>query len=285
MYDIAIIGGGPAGVSAALNAKILNKSFVWLGSRATSKKVERAELIKNYPGLPDITGAQLSWALSNHAQSMGVYIEECVVTGVYETNGFFTLLAGEKTYEAKTVVLCLGVEAAKPLEGEEEFLGRGISYCATCDGGLYRGKRIAVVCTDKAFEHEIEYLCSLAAHCTVFPMYRNYDIKAANAEIILKAPLKYVGDVKVREVVYKGGSVSADGVFILKSAVSPSTLVHGLKTDGGHICVDRACSANISGIFAAGDCTGRPYQYVKAVGEGNVAVHSAVEYLAASEKK
>ena len=280
MYDIAIIGGGPAGVSAALNAKILNKSFIWFASQATSKKVEKAELIKNYPGLPDISGGELAWVLKHHTESMGIEMCEDVVTGVYETDGKFTLLAGDKDFEAKTVILCLGVEAAKPVEGEEEFLGRGISYCATCDGMLYKNKKIAVVCTDKRFEHEIEYLCSIAHLCTVFPLYKDCGIKAQNAEIILKTPVKYTGDMRVREVHLKDGKIDVDGVFILKSAISPATLVHGLEVEEGHIAVNRACATNIPGIFAAGDCTGRPYQYAKAVGEGNVAVHSAVEYLA-----
>lgn len=280
MYDIAIIGSGPAGVSAAINAKILNKSFIWFSSHATSKKVSRAELIKNYPGLPDISGEQLAWALKNHADSMGIEMCEEVVTGVYETDGKFTLLAGNKDYEAKTVILCLGVEVAKPVEGEEQFLGRGISYCATCDGMLYKGKNIAVVCMDKHFEHEVEFLCEIAHTCAVIPLYKGYKNKAPNAEIILKSPIKYAGDMRVKEVHFKDSKIDVDGVFILKGAISPATLVHGLKVEEGHIAVDRACATNIPGIFAAGDCTGRPYQYAKAVGEGNIAVHSAVEYLA-----
>lgn len=284
MYDIAIIGGGPAGVSAALNAKILNKSFIWLSSEATSKKVGRAELIKNYPALPDVSGEEFAVALQRHTESMGIKLSEEVVTGVYETGGKFTLLAGNKEYDAKAVILCLGVQAAKPVEGEEEFLGRGISYCATCDGMLYKGKNIAVVCTDKKFEHEIEFLCQIAHMCAVIPLYRGYEINAENAQIILKAPVKYTGDMRVRQVHFKDGLLDVDGVFILKSAISPATLVHGLKTEGGHISVNRACETNIPGVFAAGDCTGRPYQYAKAVGEGNVAIHSAVEYLAEAEK-
>lgn len=279
MYDIAIIGSGPAGISAALNAKILNKTFIWFGSRQSSKKVLRAELIKNYPGLPDVTGAQLGWALMHHAENMGVEPCDEVVTGIYDTGGKFSLLVGAKDYEAKTVILCIGVEASKPVRGEEQFLGRGISYCATCDGMLYKGKNIAVVCTDKRFEHEIEYLCGLADTCTVFPLYRDYEIKAQNAKIMLKAPTEYSGDMRVREVHFKDGKIAVDGVFILKGAISPSTLVHGLRVEEGHVVVDRACATNIPGIFAAGDCTGRPYQYVKAAGEGNVAVHSAVEFL------
>ena len=278
-YDIAIIGGGPAGVSAALNAKVLNKSFIWFASQPVSKKVERAELIENYTGLPSVNGAELGWTLNNHTESMGIEKVEEVITGVYETGGKFTLLAGNKDYEAKTVVLCLGVQTQKPVEGEEKFLGRGVSYCATCDGNLYKGKTVAILCTDKRFEHEIDYLCTLAHKAYVFPLYKDYEITAKNAEIILKSPTEFAGDLKVKEVIFKDGKIPVDGVFVLKTAISPSTLVHGLKTEEGHVWVNRKLETSIAGVFAAGDCTGRPYQYMKAAGEGNVAVHSAVEYL------
>lgn len=215
-----------------------------------------------------------------------MYIENTqgIVTGVYETGDKFTLLVGNKDYEAKTVILCLGVQSKKPLDGEELFLGRGVSYCATCDGNLYRGKTIAVLATDKAFEHEIEYLCSLAQKVYVMPMYQNCFISAKNAELVMKAPLKITGGMRAEEVVFKDGKLKVDGVFILRDAVSPSTLVHGLKIVDGHIDVNRRMETNIKGMFAAGDCTGRPYQYVKAAGEGNSAVHFAVEYLSKLKK-
>ena len=284
MYDCAIIGGGPAGVSAALNLKALGKNFIWLSSSAVSKKVAQAELIKNYPGLPDVTGGELGWTFRNHCEGMNIRLTEELVTGVYETGDKFTLLVGNKDYEAKTVILCLGVQSKKPLDGEELFLGRGVSYCATCDGNLYRGKTIAVLATDKAFEHEIEYLCSLAQKVYVMPMYQNCFISAKNAELVMKAPLKITGGMRAEEVVFKDGKLKVDGVFILRDAVSPSTLVHGLKIVDGHIDVNRRMETNIKGMFAAGDCTGRPYQYVKAAGEGNSAVHFAVEYLSKLKK-
>jgi len=284
VYDIAIIGSGPAGVSAVINAKILNKSYIWLSAKSTSDKVSKAELIKNYPGLPSVTGAELNWTFKNHCDAMYIENTQGIVTGVYETGGKFTLLAGNKDYEAKTVILCLGVQSKKPLDGEELFLGRGVSYCATCDGNLYRGKTIAVLATDKAFEHEIEYLCSLAQKVYVMPMYQNCFISAKNAELVMKAPLKITGGMRAEEVVFKDGRLKVDGVFILRDAVSPSTLVHGLKIVDGHIDVNRRMETNIKGMFAAGDCTGRPYQYIKAAGEGNVAVHFAVEYLSKLKK-
>ena len=279
VYDIAIIGGGPAGVSAAINAKILNKNFIWFSSGAASKKVERAELIKNYPALPDITGKDLAKALKSHTDSLGIESVNEIITGVYPADGSFSLLAGSKDYAAKSVILCLGVETQKPVDGEECLLGRGVSYCATCDGFLYKGKTIAVYCTDKRFEGEIEFLCSIAGKVYVAPLYKGYEIKAENAEIILKKPVKLVGDKRLAAVDFGDGQVEVDGLFILKSAFSPATLVHGLEVEDGHIVVNRKMETNIKGWFAAGDCTGRPYQYIKAAGEGNVAAHSAIEYL------
>ena len=277
MVDCAIIGAGPAGVSAAINLKLLNKSFLWFSS--SPKKVERAELIKNYPAFPEITGKELNKAFEKHIQSLGIELSKDVVNGVYETDGYFTLLVQDRQYEAKTVILCLGVETSKPIEGEEEFLGRGVSYCATCDGFLYKGKKIAVLCTDKQFEHEAEFLAGIAEKAYVIPLYKGYEIKSKNAQIILKKPISVSGDMRVRQVNFKDESLDIDGMFILRGSVSPSTLFKGLKIKDGHIEVKRDCSTNIAGVFAAGDCTGRPYQYAKAVGEGNIAAHSVVEYL------
>ena len=277
MFDCIIIGGGPAGISAAINLKLLGKNFKWFGS--FSKKVERAELIKNYVGFPAVTGAELSSAFIEHTKELGLEICEEVVNGVYETGGYFTLLVQDKQYEAKTVILCLGVETSKPIEGEEQFLGRGVSYCATCDGFLYKDKKIAVLITDKRFEHEAEFLSNLSEKAYIIPLYKGYEIKSEKAEIILKKPKSVTGDMRVRRVNFKDESLEIDGMFILRGSVSPATLMHGLSIKDGHIDINRDCSTNISGVFAAGDCTGRPYQYAKAVGEGNIAAHSAVEYI------
>ncbi|MCH5142239.1 MAG: NAD(P)/FAD-dependent oxidoreductase [Clostridiales bacterium] len=283
MYDIAIIGSGPAGISAAMNAKILNQNFIWFASLSVSKKVGQAALVKNYLGLPDVSGEELSKAFLNHAKSLGIKPVDKVVNGVYSGGNCFTLLSGTEDFTAKTVILCLGVDTAK-IEGEERLVGRGISYCATCDGFMYRGKNIAILCTDKRFEHEIEFLCSVANKAYVMPLYKGYEIKSQNAEILLKSPIRFEGEKRLEKIVFKDGSLEIDGLFILRSSVSPSILLHGLEMDEGHIVVDRAMQTNIKGVFAAGDCTGRPYQYMKAAGEGNVALHSAVQYLSEIEQ-
>ena len=277
MYDCIIIGGGPAGISAAINLKLLGKNFIWFSS--SSEKVTRAERVGNYVGLPDVTGRELNAAFDAHIKSLGLERTREVVTGVYETGDFFTALARNESYEGKSVILCLGVQVAKPVEGESEFLGRGVSYCATCDGELYRGKDIAVLCADKSFEGEAKFLVSLARTAYIVPLYRGCEINAPNARLILKKPLSVTGDMRVRRVNFKDESVDVDGMFILRNSVAPSALLKGLNLSGGHIIVDRACATSVKGVFAAGDCTGRPYQYAKAVGEGNVAAHSVVEYL------
>ena len=113
----------------------------------------------------------------------------------------------------------------------------------------------------------------------MIPLYKDCEIKSRKAQIILKKPLSISGDTRVRAVNFKDESIDIDGMFILRGSVSPSTLLRGLAVKDGHIEVKRDCSTSIKGVFAAGDCTGRPYQIAKAVGEGNIAAHSAVEYL------
>ena len=135
-YDIAIIGTGPAGLSAALNAKIRNKSFILFGSNSLSPKVKRAPKINNYLGFPDSSGDKLGEAFKEHIKAMDIEITDERVNNVYAMGDYFTLMVNEKMYEAKTVILATGVEFSKPLEGEEKYLGRGVGYCATCDAPL-----------------------------------------------------------------------------------------------------------------------------------------------------
>ncbi|MDO4363858.1 MAG: NAD(P)/FAD-dependent oxidoreductase, partial [Clostridia bacterium] len=118
MFDIAIVGSGPAGISAAINCKIRNKSFILFGQKQLSHKVEISENINNYPGLPNITGAELNKKMHEHLDSLGIEITEEQITGIYKMKDKFTLLANQKMFEAKTVILCLGAETIKPLPNE-----------------------------------------------------------------------------------------------------------------------------------------------------------------------
>ena len=280
MYDCIIIGTGPAGLSAALNLKTYKKSFVWFGSKNLSDKVQKAEKITNYPGFPELTGQELFSHFTDHIQSAGLDITEKTVTNVMSVGTYYMVLADNEVYEAKTLILAMGVMTAKLLKGEDELLGRGVSYCATCDGMFYKDKEIAVLCNDPKYEHEVEYLADLAAKVTYFPMFSDSQIKKENVTISKDFPLEIKGSDRVTGLVLKSGKVlELDGIFCLRNAIAPSKLVSGLEIENGHIKVDRTQKTNLPGCFAAGDCTGRPYQYTKAVGEGNVAAHSCISYL------
>ncbi len=284
--DVAIIGSGPAGISAVLNAKIRNLSYIFFGKNRLSEKVERAEQILNYPGLGIVSGNDMAEAMRRHLNQMEICITEELVTGVYAMGDYFALTSGDKVYEAKTVILACGVETSKALKGEQEFLGRGVSYCATCDGNLYKGKQIAVLAYSKGFEDEVEYLADLADNVYFYPYYRNDSVKKENVQKLASPVGEIAGELHAQQVVLRdGSSTKVDGVFVLKESVSPAVLVPGIEMENGHIRVDAGMNTNLPGCFAAGDCTGRPYQYAKAVGEGNIALHSVLEYLNQQKKK
>ncbi len=283
MFDTAIIGTGPAGISAALTLRSLKKNFILFGSQKLSQKIRVAEQIRNYPGLPSVSGMQMQEAFLNQLKQMEIPITDKTVTGIYNMGTHYGILCDQEMFEAKTIIMATGVEAVKPIPGELEFVGRGVSYCATCDGFLYKDKTIGVLCTTKDLEHEIEYLAELAAKVYLIPLYKDAAVKAENVEIIQKKPAAIEGGMKVEKMVFEDRETAVDGIFMLKQAVAPSVLLYGLETADGHITVDRTCKTNLPGCFAAGDCTGRPYQYVKAAGEGNVAAHSAVEFLAQNQ--
>ena len=202
------------------------------------------------------------------------------VTGVYALKEKFSVLTQTgNTYESRTVILACGVESVKQIEGEDIYTGRGVSYCSTCDGFLYKGKTIGVLCTTKRLEHEIGYLADIAEKVYLIPMYKNVETQKANVEIIRKMPQKIEGGKRVERLVFSDKTLAVDGVFMLRESVSPAVLVGGLQMQGAHVEITRDGSTNLPGLFAAGDCTGRPYQYAKAAGEGNVAAHSVSAYL------
>jgi len=287
MTDCIIIGSGVAGISCALTLQSNRKNFLLFGTKSLSEKIEKAEKIHNYPGLSDVSGKEFVAALQAQLQDAEIDVKEEKVAGVYALNEKFVVLTQDgKQYESRTVVLACGVESIKQIDGEETFVGRGVSYCATCDGFLYKGKTIAVVCTTKRLEHEIGYLADFAEKVYLIPMYKNVEIARDNVTIIRKMPTKIDGEKRVDKLIFAAPPVEnvpaqlpIDGVFMLRESVSPAILVGGLQTENGHVTVGRDMGTNLKGCFAAGDCTGRPYQYAKAVGEGNIAAHAVSEFL------
>lgn len=279
--DIAIIGSGPAGISAALNAKIRNKSYYLFGSMALSDKVQRSECISNYPAIPDIGGAEFNSLLSKQLEQSGINITEKRITGIYNMGKYFALLSDMEEFDAKTVILATGVETVRPIPGERELLGRGVSYCATCDGNLYKGKTIAVVCDNAEMEEEVSYLSELAENVYYLPLFKGSTVESENMIKLSSTIVEIKGEGRVSSVLLKNGEeIKIDGIFFLKQSISPTVLLRELEAEEGHVKVNRKLETNIKGCFAAGDCTGTPYQIAKAVGEGNVAVHSAIKYLA-----
>lgn len=280
MYDVAIIGTGPAGLAAALTLKLHNKEIVWFGSKEQSEKIEKSEKIANYPGVPMTSGKDLNEAFIKQADEMGIEITEKTVTLISRMNDRYMVLANNEVHEAKAVLFATGVVQAKGIEGEEDFVGRGVSYCATCDGFFYKEKTIAVYSSAPKLEEDIRYLEDIAGKVYVFRTYKTEKEDKENTVVLPKPIRKIQGAMKVGSITLADDTeIEVDGVFCLRNAIAPTTLLNGLEMDGAHIVVNRKQETNFAGCFAAGDCTGRPYQIAKAVGEGNVAAHSILEYL------
>ena len=291
--DIAIIGSGPAGLEAALTAKNRNKSIMVFGSKDLSPKMVSIEHpITNYLGLSNVTGRQMAEAFTKQMEEAGIEISEQRITAVYAMGDFFGLQTSDnQMLEASAVILCTGVTAGNPYPGETQFLGRGVSYCATCDAFLYKGKSAVVVGYTRQAEAEAEFLAETAEKVYYVPMYKGKDKDivpelAHGIEVVMD---KATGIEKneaeagssAMKLLLENGEIQAHGIFVLRESTAVDVLVPGLAVDeaGKHVMVDRSMATNIPGCFAPGDLTGRPYQYIKAAGEGNVAALSAVAYL------
>ena len=283
-YDTAIVGTGPAGLSAALTAKARNKDLILFGSAASSSKVRKAHRIANYLGLPNVSGEEMQRVFLAQIAQAGITITEEKVTLIYPMGNYFAIQAGTNLYEATTVILSAGMAPGRMLPGEEEFLGRGVSYCATCDAALYKGKTAVIIGYSQEAESEAEFLSEFADRVTYIHMYPKEPSFHAPIQTMRVKPLEITGQMKADTLHTDSGDLSADGFFILRESVAPGQLVPGLAMDEMHVAVDRHMATNIPGCFAAGDITGTPYQYIKAAGEGNVAMLSAVSYIDALKK-
>lgn len=280
-YDIAIIGTGPAGLEAAITARARNKNVLLLGSKNLSTKIEKAHTIQNYLGLSEVSGEKMQQAFLDHIVKMGIEITEDKATVVYSMGEYFAIQGQGIMYEAKTVILACGTSVVKPIAGELEHLGRGVSYCATCDAALYRDRTAIVLSYSKKEEKEAIFLSELAKKVYYVAMYPTDLLDTEKLEVVKAQRIKeIVKNTDDMELVMEQGSLHADGIFILREHVAPSQLVPGLRIENHQVAVDRHMKTNIDGLFACGDITGAPYQYIKAAGEGNVAALSAVDYLA-----
>ena len=284
-YDIAIIGSGPAGLSAALNAKIRKKNFIIFGSKELTSKLTKAHEINNYLGFYRKSGKELQEEFNNHLKEMDINITEEKINNIYAMGDYFGLMVNEKMYESTTVILATGVQYGKLFDGEEKLLGKGVGYCATCDAPLYKDKVVTIIAYNKNEEEEANFIGTIASKVYYIPMYEEKVQVDPCIEIVNDIPVEILGDNKVSKLKLKKSEIDTDGIFILRDSISPGQLVPGLKIVDNHIEVDRLMKTNINGCFAAGDVTGKPYQYIKAAGEGNIAALSAVSYIESITKK
>ena len=278
-YDIAIIGTGPAGLEAAITGTIRNKKILLVGSKDLSMKLTKAHEIQNYLGFPAVKGEDLAKAFQKHLDQLGIGITEERISAVYAMGDYYAMQAGEQMLEATTVILATGVVQGKPLPGEEENLGHGVSYCATCDAALVRGKRVAVVGYSAREEAEAAFLSEICPEVLYFPMYRDVNQLPEKVTVIPETVNEVRKQAGKMTIYTSENSYTAEAVFVLREAVAPGQLVPGLETEGAHVRVNRRMETNLPGCYACGDLTGTPYQYIKAAGEGNIAALSAVGYL------
>ncbi len=280
MYDIAVLGGGPAGLSAALTARARGKSVAVISNNPAQSPLWRADKVDNYPGVPNVSGKDLVELMTDQAEKAGAEMIRARVTGMMDTGDGFMLNAGTEVFEAKAIILATGVVAAAKLPGEPEYLGRGVSYCATCDGMFYRNKKAAVVGRSADAPEEANALKEMGVD--VFYTGISKQRPKGLLESIPYLPAKKIqiaGDAAVTAIMLDGESHEASGVFILRETMAPTAIFPELEMENGYIKTDRGMRTSAGGVFAAGDCTGRPLQIAKAVGEGLVAALSAVEYL------
>jgi thioredoxin reductase (NADPH) len=210
---------------------------------------------------------------------MNIQITYERVDSIYDMENYYALMVNDKTYEATSLILATGVHFEKPFKGESEFLWRGVGYCATCDAPLYKNKVVTIIGYNEEAIEEANYVSELASKVYFVPMFNGEYHLNDDISIVNGRPLEIIGDSRVRKVVLKNIELETDGVFILRDNISPDRLVPGLMVEEGKIKVNREMETNLKGCFAAGDVTGKPYQYLKSMGEGQIAALNAVSYL------
>lgn len=282
MHDLIIIGTGPAGLSAALTAQNRGLDFEIFGPADLSPKIAKAPKVHNFLGLSDISGKDLSAALRRQAEDAGIKIRTERIGAVYSMGDSLSVQVGQDFEYARAVILASGLAAVKTIPGEDELTGQGVSTCATCDGMLYKGRPVIAISDSRAEESEVAFLASVCSSVEYIPLYReepDMTVLLKSIKIVKETPIEIAKSGNKITVTTDKGVHEGDCAFVLRESVAPSKLVPGLETSGGSVTVDRQMATNIPGLFAAGDITGAPYQYMKSAGEGTVAAISAAKYV------
>ena len=294
MYDIVIIGGGPAGLTAAIYGVRANKKVLVLESTSCGGQIINTSHIDNYPVAPHITGLEFGQTLEKQAEDLGATIDYDYVLHVDPIEGGFEITTDDEKITTKTVIIATGTTPRKlKVEFEDKFMGRGISYCATCDGNFYKEKVVAVVGGGNSAAHEAIYLSDLASK--VYLIHRRNELRAdeslvqklqekENIELVLEANVAQIhGDDKLQKVTLDNGrELEVDGLFVsIGREPNAATLVDGLALDeSGYVISDEKCATNIPGIFVAGDVRTKDLrQLVTATSDGAIAATAAINYM------
>ena len=294
MYDIIIIGAGPAGLTAAIYAGRQGSKTLILEKAIAGGKGLEVPLMENYPGYERIEGQELIQKIKKQATKHAQLKELEEVTKIEKTHKGFKVETKKDTYKAKTIILATGTKHRKlGIPGEEKFLGRGVSYCATCDGPLYRDKKVLVVGGGNSALQEAIFLHKIGSKPTIMhrrdqlraQKYLQDQIKKLKIPIIWDSTLKEIkGKETVQEAIIENKktgqttTIKTDGIFIAIGEEPLNKLAQDLKikTDKrGYIITDKYQRTNIRGVYAAGDITGGLNQWVTACAEGAIAATTA----------
>ncbi|MBS4913793.1 MAG: NAD(P)/FAD-dependent oxidoreductase [Veillonella sp.] len=283
-YDVAIVGGGPAGLSAAVTARVRGKSVVLFESGGFSDKLRRAEKINNYLGFQTISGTDLMDMLVAQTKTYEPEIVHERVQSIFQGEPF-TILTDEAVYTANSVILATGVTMNGVIPGEKNLLGRGVSYCATCDGHFFKDKNIAIYLNTASGMDDVKLLADLARTVALYvdplmglEMVANGGLPDS-VTLYHDRIVRVNGTDKVETVSSRSKEHTVDGFFILRDSNPPDNMIDGLEVTNNAIEVNRFMETNFAGLFAAGDVAGGPLQVSKAVGDGQMAAFSAVAYV------
>ena len=298
-YDIAIVGGGPAGMTAALYAARAGKSVVLFEGEMLGGQILPTRKIENYPALPEVDGYTFAEGLTKQITALGVAIVYAAVAKVEKAEGGFTLQTSGEVYNSSALILATGLKHRKlGLKGEEALIGRGISFCATCDGMFFRKKEVAVVGGGNT---AVQDALVLSEYCSrVYLIHRRAELRAEKSlaeQMMAKENIEFIGETVIEELEgedslqsltlrnVSSGAVEYLPVAALFEAIGqhPQNAAFADLVDldeDGYFLTDNECRTSCPGVFAAGDaCRKSVRQLTTAVSDGTVAALSAVEYL------
>ena len=299
MYDLIIIGAGPAGFTAGIYA-IRREMKVLIIGAVPGGQMAWASEIENYPGFRNVASYELISKMQNHVKDLGVkIINDKIINIKKNKDKTITLLSNKQEFVSKTVIIATGLSPRElSIQGEKEFLGKGVTYCANCDAPFYRDKIVAVVGGGNAALDAAEILSKIAKK--VYLIHRREEFRGfealvneiknrKNIEIITNSEIsKIIGNEKVEKINVKNNKlnkitqINIDGIFIEIGRIAHTEIFSNLieLDNKKQIKVDKYCKTSVQGIFAAGDVTNAPYKQITiACGQATIATLSAYEYL------